>query len=232
MVPVPVPASYLDHKKQIFQTKFGNFFFFLHSKLFYKEKVFKFRQIYCKMWMKKMLNEGNQILNFISSSGSETVINYGSDFLTSYGSGSTSQKVRVSTVPVPQRWLCHTNTAGDGRMTGLAGAWEGRARTLWRVFSWPGLRVGSGSRPHHSVSTTLVIGTCGMFCHTITNLAADGRMTGLAGAWAGRGRTLWRAVSSRTVPCSRRTPAPLPASASPPARALPLHSQRIPIQVG
>jgi hypothetical protein len=46
--------------------------------------------------MKKMLNEGNQIHNFISSSGSGTVINYGSgsDFLTSYGSGSTSQKLR------------------------------------------------------------------------------------------------------------------------------------------
>ncbi len=44
--------------------------------------------------MKKMLYEGNQIHNFISSSGSGTVINYGSgsDFLTSYGSGSTSQK--------------------------------------------------------------------------------------------------------------------------------------------
>jgi hypothetical protein len=39
--------------------------------------------------MKKMLNEGNQIHNFISSSGS--------DFLTSYGSGSdsTCQKVTV-----------------------------------------------------------------------------------------------------------------------------------------
>jgi hypothetical protein len=38
--------------------------------------------------MKKMFNEGNQIHNFISSSGSGTVINYGSgsDFLTSYGS--------------------------------------------------------------------------------------------------------------------------------------------------
>ncbi len=39
-----------------------------------------------------MLNEGNQIQNFISSSGS------GSDFLTSYGS--TRQKVTVPTVPV------------------------------------------------------------------------------------------------------------------------------------
>jgi hypothetical protein len=55
--------------------------------------------------MKKILNEGNQIYNFISSSGSGNVINYGSgsDFLTSYGSGSTSQKVTVPTVPVPQR---------------------------------------------------------------------------------------------------------------------------------
>ncbi len=46
----------------------------------------------------KKFNEGNQIHNFMSSSGS-------SDFLTSYGygsgSGSTSQKVTVSTVPVP-----------------------------------------------------------------------------------------------------------------------------------
>jgi hypothetical protein len=63
--------------------------------------------------MKKMLNEGNQIHNFISSSGSGTVINYGSgsDFLTryGYGSGSTSQNVTVPTVPVlvpvPQRWF-------------------------------------------------------------------------------------------------------------------------------
>ncbi len=64
--------------------------------------------------MKKMFNEGNQIYNLISSSGSGTVINdgSGSDFLTSYGSGygsgSTSQKVTVPTVPVPvpvpQHW--------------------------------------------------------------------------------------------------------------------------------
>jgi hypothetical protein len=61
------------------------------------------------------LNQGNQIHtgNVISSSGSGTVINYGSgsDFLTSYGSdsgsGSTSQKVTVPTVPVPvpQHWI-------------------------------------------------------------------------------------------------------------------------------
>jgi len=59
--------------------------------------------------MKKMFNEGNQIHNFMSSSGSGTLINYGSgsDFLTSYGSGSTSQKVTVPTVPVPvpQHWF-------------------------------------------------------------------------------------------------------------------------------
>jgi hypothetical protein len=76
--------------------------------------------------MKKMFNEGNQIHNLMSSSGSGTIINYGSgsdfltsygsgycsgsDFLTSYGSGygsgSTSQKVMVPMVPVPvpQHW--------------------------------------------------------------------------------------------------------------------------------
>jgi hypothetical protein len=39
MVPVPVPAPYLDHKKQIF-------FDFLLGKLFHKEKVHKFQQIF------------------------------------------------------------------------------------------------------------------------------------------------------------------------------------------
>jgi len=59
-----------------------------------------------------MLNEGNQIHNFIYSSGSGTVINYGSgsDFFTSFGtgsgSGSTRQKVTVPTVPVPVPQHC------------------------------------------------------------------------------------------------------------------------------
>jgi hypothetical protein len=48
-VPVPVPATYLDHKKQIFAKQFGKNFVFLISKLFYKEKVYKFQQIYGKM---------------------------------------------------------------------------------------------------------------------------------------------------------------------------------------
>jgi hypothetical protein len=50
--------------------------------------------------MKKLLNEGYQLHNFISSSGSGNVIHYGSDFLTS--SGSASIKV---TVPVPRHCL-------------------------------------------------------------------------------------------------------------------------------
>ncbi len=58
-----------------------------------------------------MFNEGNQIHNFMSSSGSLTVIisGSGSDFLTSSGSGSgsTGQKVTVPMipVPVPQHWF-------------------------------------------------------------------------------------------------------------------------------
>ena len=56
MVPVPTCEKlrfrfqlYQDRKKQIFQEKFWNFLAFLHSKQFYKEKVYNFQQIYCKM---------------------------------------------------------------------------------------------------------------------------------------------------------------------------------------
>ncbi len=45
-VTVPVPGPYLDHKKQIKKKKFGIFFYFLLGKLFHKEKVNKFQQIY------------------------------------------------------------------------------------------------------------------------------------------------------------------------------------------
>jgi hypothetical protein len=50
--------------------------------------------------MKKILNEDNQIHNFISSSGSGTVISSGSgsDFLISYGSGSGSGSTTLHTV--------------------------------------------------------------------------------------------------------------------------------------
>jgi hypothetical protein len=75
-----------------------------------------FNKFTVKCEWKKILDEGNQIYNFISSSGSGTVIYYGSgsDFLTSYGSssgsssgsGSTCQKVTVPTVPVPVPQHC------------------------------------------------------------------------------------------------------------------------------
>jgi hypothetical protein len=69
-----------------------------------------------------MSNEGNQIYNFISCSGSGTVIKYGSgsDFLTSYdsGSGSTSQKVTVPTIPtVPVPQHCPENMCNIGNET-------------------------------------------------------------------------------------------------------------------
>jgi hypothetical protein len=44
-VPVPVPGPYLDHKQQIFQKKFGNFFLLLLGKRFHKEKVHKIQQV-------------------------------------------------------------------------------------------------------------------------------------------------------------------------------------------
>ena len=43
---VPVPAPYQNHKKQIFLKKILNFFDFLLGKLFHKEKVHEFQQIY------------------------------------------------------------------------------------------------------------------------------------------------------------------------------------------
>jgi hypothetical protein len=42
-VPVPVPAPYLDHKKQIFLKKSLKIFRLFTIKLFYKEKVHKFK---------------------------------------------------------------------------------------------------------------------------------------------------------------------------------------------
>jgi hypothetical protein len=77
---------------------------------FTRKKFINFNKFIVKCEWKKMLNEGIQIHNFISSSSSGTVINYcsGSDFLTSYGSGSgsTSQKVTVPMAPGnrPKHW--------------------------------------------------------------------------------------------------------------------------------
>ncbi len=62
----------------------------------------------------KILNEGNQIHNFILCIWEHFCHNIllrlrtcGSDFLTSYGPGSTQQEVTVPTVPVPvpQQWI-------------------------------------------------------------------------------------------------------------------------------
>ncbi len=72
----------------MFQKKIGKLFAFLYNsgKLFYKENVHEVQQIFFK-YERKKCNEGNQIHDFLSSSGSGTVINYrygyGSDFLTS-----------------------------------------------------------------------------------------------------------------------------------------------------
>jgi hypothetical protein len=49
--------------------------------------------------MNNFFNEGNLIHNFKSSSGSNFLTSYG------FGSGSTSQKVTVLAVPVPQHWV-------------------------------------------------------------------------------------------------------------------------------
>jgi hypothetical protein len=70
-----------------------------------------------------MLNEDNQIHNFISSSGSGTLINYGSgsDFFPSYGSGSTSHKVTVPPVLVPQHSYPGKSGCGSRSRSGGGG---------------------------------------------------------------------------------------------------------------
>ncbi len=73
--------------------------------------------------MNKLFNEANQIHNFMFSSSGGTVIDYGSgsDFLTSYGSGSTGQKVTVPTVPVPvsQHWANDTYRINSWRSASI-----------------------------------------------------------------------------------------------------------------
>jgi hypothetical protein len=96
-----------------------------------------------------MLREVIQIHNVISSSGSGTVINCdygsGSDFLTSYGSGSTSQKVTVSTVPVAQRCL-----AAAAQQAGGGGGYGGgcaAAAAAGQGGDGGGAGEGGGGRP-------------------------------------------------------------------------------------
>ncbi len=62
--------------------------------------------------MKKMLNKGNQIHNFISISSPRTVVDYGSGSI----SGSASQKVTVPTtvpIPVPVPQHCKNGNANS-----------------------------------------------------------------------------------------------------------------------
>ncbi len=109
-----------------------------------------------------MLNEGNQIHNLMSSSGSGTVINYGSgsDFLRSYGSGSTSWKV---TVPVPQRCF----RQGTCVSTDLWAGWSGRGSSRTRRAS-TARRSEPGSPGSQTTGTIQMCpGTWAVFLKTI-----------------------------------------------------------------
>jgi hypothetical protein len=90
---------------------------------FTRKKIININKFIVKCERKKILSEGNQIHHLISSSGSGTVIDYGygSDFLTSYssGSGSTRQKVMVPTVPVPQHLAAGIVDTGGKFATGV-----------------------------------------------------------------------------------------------------------------
>jgi hypothetical protein len=93
----------------------------------------------------KMLNEGNQIHNFISSSGS--------DFLTSYGSGSARQKVPVPTVPVPVPQHClpkiHLNTLSQFLLVySTVFTPQAQRRTILQYFSVAIILPNSGICEH------------------------------------------------------------------------------------
>ncbi len=79
-------------KSKFFTKIFEKNLAFLHSKFLYKEKNYKFHQIYWKMWIKKI--EMKEIKYIIL----DLVL-----VLTFYSSA--SQKVTVPTVPVAQDWL-------------------------------------------------------------------------------------------------------------------------------
>ncbi len=64
-VSVSAPVPIMDLKNQFSKKYFGKNLAYLRSTFFYKEKIDKFHQIYNKMWMIKILNEGNQIHNYI-----------------------------------------------------------------------------------------------------------------------------------------------------------------------
>ncbi len=91
-----------------------------------------------------MLNAGNQIHYFIYTSGSGTVINFGSgsNFLTSYNSGCADQKV---TVPVPQHrvkvWTLTTGVPEPWpRHHCLPSAPHWQHNMQWHWTRWEGCR--------------------------------------------------------------------------------------------
>jgi hypothetical protein len=108
-VMVPVPTF----EKLRFWFRFQLHIYTIKSKFFFKipfyivscftrKKIININKFIVKCERKKCLMKVIKYI-ILSSSGSGTVIinGSGSDFLTSYGSGSTRQKVTVPTVPVP-----------------------------------------------------------------------------------------------------------------------------------
>ncbi len=64
-VTAPVSAPYLAHKKHSLKNFFEQNLALSIVSFFIRKRLVSFHLIYCKMWMKKMLHEGNQLHNFI-----------------------------------------------------------------------------------------------------------------------------------------------------------------------
>ncbi len=131
--------------------KIENNLFFLHSKLFCKENIDKFHQIYFTMWRKKMKNEGNQIHNFIYCV-----------FVRTFVIGTILLRLRTRNM---SRFRLRFHTAksygsGSTTMPGGVSCWAPPGRASWRVAGRrcaallalsarvrPGPCSASGSRP-------------------------------------------------------------------------------------
>ncbi len=105
-----VPVPYLDHKNTVFRKNFGKSMPFYILSFFARKKLIRFIKFMVKCELKKSLMKEIEYRTQLYTVCLWELLwchfKYGSDFLTSYGSGSTRQKVTVPTVPVPvpQHW--------------------------------------------------------------------------------------------------------------------------------
>jgi hypothetical protein len=109
MFPVP---TFVKLRFRLRFKNVGKFFLFTYRSELFLHWVYKFQQIYFKMWMKKNIKWRKSSITFIFCSGSGNVINY--------GSGSTTRR------PGPVIYLC---------LDCFRRGWEGRTHRSCHAYS-------------------------------------------------------------------------------------------------